>query len=216
MFLLLAIWRIGDRSSNFQINVFDEDIVKIPDTGKKPRPIWPGGKIFCLDRSNMGFWFALARIIRGIKRTPISADWPKCPFGLERSVNASIDPVPAGFAAEKERPSKPGHRQNQNDGSECDKKKTKYFHKLWDVLAERAQATITRNSMEPEQRRQRRLVRSTANWTFRELSPIAIRRMSAIACWSGSVWNQVLFAVCTAPEGDLEGALLNRSSDFFT
>ena len=159
MFCLLAIWRIGGRSSNCQINIFDEDIVKIPDTGKKPRPIWPGGKIFCLDRSNMGFWFALARIIRGIKRTPVSADLPKRLFRLERPVNASIDPVPAGFAAEKERPSKPGHRQNQNDGSECDKKKTKYFHKLWDVLAERAQATITRNSMEPEQRRQRRLVR---------------------------------------------------------
>ena len=159
MFCLLAIWRIGGRSSNCQINIFDEDIVKIPDTGRKPRPIWSGGKIFCLDRSNVGFWFALARIIRGIKRTPVSADLPKRPFRLERPVNASIDPVPAGFAAEKERPSKPGHRQNQNDGSECDKKKTKYFHKLWDVLAEQAQTTITPNSMEPGGRRQRRLVR---------------------------------------------------------
>jgi hypothetical protein len=155
MFCLLAIWRIGGRSSNYQINVFDEDIVKIPDTGKKPGPIWAGGKIFCLNRSNMGFWFALARIIRGIKRTPVSADWANRPFGLERPVNASIDPMPAGLAPEKEPPSKPGHRQNQNDGSERDKKKTKYFHKLKDVLAEQAQATITSNSMEPGGRRQR-------------------------------------------------------------
>src|ERR1700730_4736192 len=101
MFLLLAIRRIRGWSSNYQINVFDEDIVKIPDTGRKPRPIWSGGKILCLDRSNVGFWLALGRKIRRIKLPPVSSDWPKCPFGLERPVNSSIDPVPAGLAAEK-------------------------------------------------------------------------------------------------------------------
>src|ERR1700743_1475765 len=83
MLWLSAIARIRGRGSNYQIQVFDQDIVKIADPGKEPGPIWPGGNFFCLDRSKMRFRPPFARIISGIESSPTSTDGPKDPFGLE-------------------------------------------------------------------------------------------------------------------------------------
>src|ERR1700739_2273216 len=76
MFWLLAIRCIRGRCSNYQIQIFDQDIVKIADTGKKPGPIWPGRKFFCLDRGDMSFRSPLAGIIGGIESAPTSTDGP--------------------------------------------------------------------------------------------------------------------------------------------
>src|ERR1700741_5289815 len=83
MLWLLVIRRIRGRCSNYQIQIFDQDFVKIADPRKKPGPIWPGGKFFRLDRSKMSFRSPFARIISGIQSAPTRTDGPKYPFGLE-------------------------------------------------------------------------------------------------------------------------------------